>query len=67
MEKHNLESDLRCQIGTGEADFNAEHVQRLAEADPCSYLPIDAQSALDDSDTGATSRSWPWSDEELDK
>ena len=66
VEKHKLESDLRCQIGTSEADFTADHARRLAEADTCSYLPIDAQSALDGSDTGATSHSWPWSDGELD-
>lgn len=66
MDQHNRDGDLRRQLGTDEADATAEYAQLSAEADTCSYLPINTHNTLDGSDTGTTPRSWP-SDGELDK
>jgi hypothetical protein len=68
VEQHKPDRDLRSELGTGEADITAERAQLSAEADTCSYLPIEARSsALEGPDPGATPHSWPWSNEELDK
>jgi hypothetical protein len=64
VEQRKPDDDLRCQIGTGEADFTAERAQRLAEAHTSSYLPINAPSGFDSSYTGTTPCSWPWSNGE---
>lgn len=54
-----LDCDLRRLLGMGEADITAEYAQLLAEANACSSLHIDANNALDGSDTDVTPHSLP--------
>jgi hypothetical protein len=67
VEQRKLDDDLRRQLVTCESDFTAKLGQPSAATDTCSSLPLDEHSALDGSDTGATSHSWPWSNDEWDE